>query len=218
MPAEQPPDDQLLSRIAAGDADAFALLFGRRQKDVYRFALHMTASPSVAEDVTQEVFLAVMRDAGRYDPARATVVSWLCGIARNHVLRRLERDRQLEALEDGPPGLERDIVATGHDTLGDLTRAERIEELRQAILTLPVRYREAIVLCDLQELSYADAAAVLGCAIGTVRSRLHRGRTLLATKLATTTSSVESTDGAERVKHTIVSDFRRSIRSARTLA
>ncbi len=69
------------------------------------------------------------------------------------------------------------------DALGDLTRAESIGALREAVLTLPVRYREAVVLCDLQEMTYADAASVLGCAVGTVRSRLHRGRALLAVKL-----------------------------------
>ena len=77
------------------------------------------------------------------------------------------------------------------DALGDLTRAESIEALREAVLTLPVRYREAVVLCDLQEMSYADAASALGCAVGTVRSRLHRGRALLAVKL-TASERVES--------------------------
>ena len=75
------------------------------------------------------------------------------------------------------------------DLLGDLTRAEESRRVREAVLTLPVRYREAVVLCDLQELSYADAAAALGCAVGTVRSRLHRGRALLAAKLTRSSRS-----------------------------
>ena len=74
-------DGELISRVAAGDAEAFAQLFRRRQGQVYRFALHMTASPSIAEDVTQEVFLAVMSDAGRYDGGRASVVAWLFGMS-----------------------------------------------------------------------------------------------------------------------------------------
>jgi RNA polymerase sigma-70 factor (ECF subfamily) len=147
----------------------------------------MTASPSIAEDVTQEVFLAVMSDAGRYDGGRASVVAWLFGIARNHVRRRAERDRPLQPFADGEDpetdGLD-DILVVEADTLGDLTRAESIEALREAVLTLPVKYREAVVLCDLQEMTYADAATAIGCAIGTVRSRLHRGRALLAVKLA----------------------------------
>jgi RNA polymerase sigma-70 factor (ECF subfamily) len=194
MPSDQLQDGELIGRVAAGDAEAFALLFRRRQGQVYRFALHMTASPSIAEDVTQEVFLAVMSDAGRYDAARASVAAWLCGIARNHVRRRVERDRLLQPMGDGDEddGLEEMLTADA-DTLGDLTRAERIGALREAVLTLPVRYREAVVLCDLQEMTYADAANVLGCVVGTVRSRLHRGRALLAVKL-TAGERVQSRD------------------------
>jgi RNA polymerase sigma-70 factor (ECF subfamily) len=173
------PDHQLLQQIAGGDADAFTALFRRRRADIYRFALHMIGSVATAEDVTQEVFLSVMRDAGRYDPARATVPAWLCGIARNHVLRRLERDRFLQPLDSDTASR----AADAPDPLSALAHAERINAVRSAVMSLPVRYREAVVLCDLQELSYADAAAALECAIGTVRSRLHRGRTLLAAKL-----------------------------------
>jgi RNA polymerase sigma-70 factor (ECF subfamily) len=189
MSPDELPDGDLIGRIAAGDAEAFASLFRRRQAQVYRFALHMTASPSIAEDVTQDVFLAVMSDARRYDPGRAAVVAWLCGIARNHVRRRMERDRLLQPLhaDDGRDDEAIDgLIVAEPGVLGDLTKAESIEALRQAVLTLPVRYREAVVLCDLQELSYADASVALGCAVGTVRSRLHRGRALLAAKLAAT--------------------------------
>jgi RNA polymerase sigma-70 factor, ECF subfamily len=90
MLTDSSQDAGLIASIARGDAKAFGVLFERRRAGVYRYALHMTGSPSIAEDVTQEVFLAVMRDAGRYDASRATVSAWLCGIARNHVLRRLD--------------------------------------------------------------------------------------------------------------------------------
>jgi len=187
MPLDDLHDGELIGRVAAGDVEAFAVLFRRRQGQVYRFALHMTASPAVAEDVTQDVFLAVMGDAGRYDATRASVVAWLCGIARNHVRRRAERDRPLQPLGDSQNEADAEadkLFADADDVLGALTRAESIEAVRDAVLTLPIVYREAIVLCDLQEMSYADAAAALGCAVGTVRSRLHRGRALLATKLS----------------------------------
>jgi RNA polymerase sigma-70 factor (ECF subfamily) len=180
------PDAELVRRVAAGDADAFATLFERRQGEVYRFALNMTASRSIADDVTQETFLAVMRDASRYDSARAAVGAWLCGIARNHVRRRLDRDRRLRALaeDEGDETPAASQLAAVDDPLADLTRAERVEAVRGAVLLLPVRYREVVVLCDLEELSYVDAAAALGCALGTVRSRLHRGRALLAERLS----------------------------------
>jgi RNA polymerase sigma-70 factor (ECF subfamily) len=177
------PDEDLMRCIAAGNADAFAELFRRRQGDVYRFALHMSASTAVAEDVTQDVFLHVMHDAAGFDASRGVVRAWLFGITRNMLRQRLERDRLLRPLEDDRGGRGTPVLATDEDTLGDLTRNERIDTLRRAIPSLPVRYREALVLCDLQEMSYGDAAAVLGCAVGTVRSRLHRARALLAAKV-----------------------------------
>jgi RNA polymerase sigma-70 factor, ECF subfamily len=184
MGADLIPDDQLLTRIARGDAEAFSLLFRRRQGEIYRFALHMTGRPAIADDVTQDTFLAVLRDAGRYDASRATVVAWLCGIARHHVLRRFERERSMPTIEMDDESVRGDsMLAADQNALSDLTRAEQVDAVREAVMTLPVRYREAVVLCDLQELSYADAAAALGCALGTVRSRLHRGRALLASKL-----------------------------------
>ena len=175
-------DDDLLERTAAGDAAAFTTLFRRRQADVYRVALLMTGVPAAAEDVTQDVFLAVMRDAGRYEPGRSTVTAWMCGIARNHARRRLEREGRMVPLpEDSDSG--RPGVAAHPDPLGDLANAQQLEALRRAVLSLPIHYREVVVLCDLQELSYVDAAVALDCAVGTVRSRLHRARALLSAKM-----------------------------------
>lgn len=176
-------DEHLIRAIAAGDADAFSALFRRRQGDVYRFALHMSGSTSVAEDVTQDVFLQVMHDARRFDPSRGRVIPWLFGITRNLLLQKMNRDRLLRPLEENDHRRIGLALATNEDTLADLTRNERLEALRRAIPSLPVRYREPVVLCDLQEMSYAAAADILGCAVGTVRSRLHRGRALLAAKM-----------------------------------
>jgi RNA polymerase sigma-70 factor, ECF subfamily len=173
------PDDVLLKQVAAGDRDAMGVLFRRRQQNVFRFALHLTGSPTVADDVTQDVFVAVIRDAARFDAGRSTVAAWLCGIARNYVRRRFAQPEteplDAEGSESAP--------AVTPDPLGDLTQAQELEALRRAVLSLPMRYREAVVLCDLHEMAYADAAAALGCAVGTVRSRLHRGRGLLTAKL-----------------------------------
>ena len=183
------PDDELVRRTAAGDADAFGALYRRKRPDVYRFALHMTADEAVAEDVVQDAFMTVMRDAGRFDSGRGAVTPWLCGIAKNHLRQRLARDRRLEPLaHDEEPVAE----AAEADTLSQLIRSEQVELLRRAVLSLPFRYREVVVLCDLQELSYQDAADALACAVGTVRSRLHRGRALLAVKLA-------AAEAAERI-------------------
>lgn len=179
--ADSLPDEELLKRVADGDAAALTTLFRRRQQGVYRFALHLTGSAAAADDVTQDVFVAVIKDATRFEAGRATVAAWLCGIARNYVRRRLEADRGVAALDD--ESFEAALPAVHPDPLEDLTQAERIESLHRAVLNLPLRYREVIVLCDLQEMPYADAADALGCAIGTVRSRLHRGRALLTAKM-----------------------------------
>ena len=178
------PDEALMASIARGDAHAFAELFRRHRGPVYRFVLHMSASASIADDVTQDVFLQVMQDAARFDAERGSVGPWLFGFARNLLRRRFERETALQPLVVEEAGRDIETIATAEDTLGDLTRAERIEILRRAILTLPLRYREPVVLCDLHEVSYVDAAAAIGCAVGTVRSRLHRGRALLAAKMS----------------------------------
>lgn len=185
-------DEQLIARIAAHDAAALSTLFRRRQTDVYRVAMLMTGSPAAAEDVTQDVFLAVMDDSSRFDPGRAAAIAWLCGIARNHARRRLDRDRRLVPMPDQTEPVMRDAVVDG-DPIHTLSSEEQIAALRRAVLRLPIRYREVVVLCDLQELSYADAAVALECSIGTVRSRLHRGRALLAARMRAAETSPATT-------------------------
>jgi RNA polymerase sigma-70 factor (ECF subfamily) len=172
-----PSDEDLIAAAAKGDREAFAALYRRRRPDVYRFALHMTGEPATAEDVAQEVFLAVIREARRYAPGRSGVVPWLLGIARNHALRRIT-ERRHDPLP--PVGLEPAIAADPADAVA---RGQDVETIRAALAGLPIAYREAIVLCDLQELSYREAADAAACAIGTIRSRLHRGRALLAETL-----------------------------------
>jgi RNA polymerase sigma-70 factor (ECF subfamily) len=104
------------------------------------------------------------------------VGAFLYGIARNLVLRRLDRSMfaEIEVTED---------FAGPEDLLEDLTRRESIERVRQAVLSLPPVFREVVVLCDLQDTSYEDAGLALDCPVGTVRSRLSRGRAMLARKL-----------------------------------
>lgn len=182
-PTAPETDDELLSRIQNGDEQAFMLLYDRRQSALYRFVLHLSGSAVVAEDITQEVFLALLREGCGFDASRGTLSGYLFGIARKLVLRHIEKARPDVALdsdfdEAGVPQLSVD-----DDPTIDLTRREGIEALHRAVQALPRRYREVVVLCDLEEVDYADAAAALGCPIGTVRSRLHRARALLLEKL-----------------------------------
>jgi RNA polymerase sigma-70 factor (ECF subfamily) len=169
-------DQELLLLMLSGDEDAFTTLYRRRQGPVYRFALQMTGSVAIAEDVTQEVFMALLLKTAKYEASRGSLASFLYGIARNLVLRRIEKTAEVEDYA-GP-----------EDLLDDLTRRETVEQVRRAVLSLPAVYREAVVLCDLQDTSYEEAALVLDCPIGTVRSRLSRGRSILAQKLAVRSS------------------------------
>jgi RNA polymerase sigma-70 factor, ECF subfamily len=180
-PAES--DDELLLRIRSGDEQAFLSLYRRCRGVIYGYATHMSGSSAVGEDITQEVFMVLIRDECGYDSERGTLSGYLLGIARNLVLRLLEKSRtdvQLDIEADEPRSME---LAVEPSQLSALTRKEGVKALRHAIQALPARYREVVVLCDLEEMDYLDAAAVLGCPVGTVRSRLHRARALLLERL-----------------------------------
>jgi len=176
-------DDALFARMRNGQEAAFVALYRRRQGAIYRYVLHMSRTPAVAEDIVQEVFLALLREGCGYDPDRGTLSGYLFGIARKLLLRNIERGRVDVPLEADAEDAAMPELAVTDNVLEDLTHREGIEALRRAIGTLPRRYREVVVLCDLEEVDYADAAVVLGCPIGTVRSRLHRARALLLDKL-----------------------------------
>ncbi|HLK33437.1 MAG TPA: sigma-70 family RNA polymerase sigma factor [Terriglobales bacterium] len=179
-------DGDLLQRMLAGDESAFTVLYRRHQDRVYRFAQQMTGSPGLAEEVTQEVFLTLMRAGKSFNSQRASLPSWLYGIARNYIHRCLERERPYVPFatdRDNETPAELPDTCSGEDVLTDFTNRETVEQVRRAILSLPASYRETVVLCELHELSYVEAAESLGCAVGTVRSRLHRARELLAERL-----------------------------------
>src|SRR5436190_22060588 len=116
-------DSELLQRMLAGDEEALALLYQRRQGAIYRFAVQMSGSKVIAEDVTQEVFLFLMREGHLFDPAKGSVSAFLFGVARNYVLRRLRVEQLLSPLDD-------DTDQEGPCLLEHLTRAETVEAVR----------------------------------------------------------------------------------------
>jgi RNA polymerase sigma-70 factor, ECF subfamily len=183
-------DDGLLRRMMAGDEQAFTLLYRRRHPAIYRFALHMSGNTAVAEDVTQEVFMTLIRDATRFDPARGTLGGYLFGVARNLVRRRWEQERNSFPLpSEGEDFSRTGVSGDGRSRNGpgraddEFASLETVGRVRQAVATLPANYREVVVLCEFEEMSYEEAAEALDCPIGTVRSRLHRARALLVEKL-----------------------------------
>ncbi len=172
-------DSNLLKQALAGDEDAFTALYRVRQAAVFRFVLHMSGSVVIAEDVTQETFLELLTLGRKFEPGRGTLRSFLFGIARNLTMRKIGRARE-ETIEE----TEMYEAAERGSLLDDLARRETVEQVRCAVLSLPPVYREAVVLCDLEEASYEEAAVALDCPVGTVRSRLSRARAMLAEKLA----------------------------------
>ena len=157
--------------------------------------------------------MTLIRDAKRFDPARGTLGGFLFGIARNHLRRRWELERNAVSLPETADELDAMLSryslgrsngshhapangngngnGNGHGSgvspfpihRDELVSQENVSRVRHAIATLPENYREVIVLCELDEMSYEDAAAALDCPVGTVRSRLHRARALLLEKL-----------------------------------
>ena len=177
-------DRELLGLMLAGDSTAFAALYDRHQGCIYRFALRMTESDAMAGDVTHDVFIALMRDGRQFDPERGSLAAYLYGIARHRILKVLKKERSFVPFSDGEDesNLDANLIAESNPLL-ELSRIETIEAVRQAVQALPAHYREVVLLCNLDEMNYEQAAGVIGCAVGTVRSRLHRARNLLLEKL-----------------------------------
>ena len=195
-PHAEVSDRDLLRDMIAGDEKALASLYRRWQGRIYRFALQITGNAGYAEEVTQETFVTLIREAQAFDSSCGTPGGFLYGICRNHVRRYFEAESPYlgfpETSSEGGNGFVEPTAPL--DLLEDLAVTQTVEEVRAAVLTLPLKYREAVVLCDLHEMTYAQAAGVLGCALGTLRSRLHRARELLLAKLA----GQKTQAGAER--------------------
>jgi RNA polymerase sigma-70 factor, ECF subfamily len=178
-------DDALLKRSAKGDENAFTVLYRRHQASVYRFALRMTGNSWAAEEIVQDVFMTLVREPKKYDCERGTLGAFLYGVARNRIMKHLERaPRDLSLDEKGEAGQEAHVQL--HEQMTPAHWAElreRRQQVRAAVVQLPPEFREAVVLCELEEMSYEEAANALDCPVGTIRSRLHRGRALLLAKL-----------------------------------
>ena len=171
-------DPELIRRMEQGDEEAFGQVYARHHRPLYGFALHMSGSTATAEEAIQDVFMVLIRQPDKFDSERGTLRSFLYGVTRNVVRRHLERRGPL-----GTSSQEPEPVDDAPTPLAVLARNERVSSIRATVLTLPERYREVVILCDLQECSYQQAARTIGCSEGTVRSRLHRGRGLLRQKL-----------------------------------
>ena len=169
-----------LARLAQGDSGALESLYRRESGPVYRYALALCGNPAWAADATQDAFIALVQRPQGYDAARGALGAYLAGIARNAL-----RTRWREA--DGHSDVDDEAEAWHGNAASPETLLVRVQDgqaLWQALRALPAAFREAIVLVDLQERAYAEAAQIAGVEINTLRTRLHRGRTRLAALLA----------------------------------
>lgn len=181
---------ELLQLALAGDEAAFLVLYNRMKGDIFRYACYMTSSKSAAEEVTQEVFMALLKEGQNYRADRGDIAAFAFGIARNFIRRIERRERVYHRLPD--PAIEtvsKELISEPEVLSSQMIRGEVVERVQAAIASLPDHYRQVVVLCDLCELSYADAACRLECAVGTIRSRLNRAHALLAEKLKPLRSS-----------------------------
>jgi RNA polymerase sigma-70 factor (ECF subfamily) len=184
MTALTAEDAELVTRLHRGDAAAARELYQRHGAALLRFGLAMSNSRQTAEDIVHDTFVEILKHPVRFDPSRGSVLAYLFGIARH----RMSRIARVSMRDSGKPlelsegeVLDRDDFTDAGD---ELDRVRDIERVRAAVFDLPRAHREVVALCDLEELPYATAASILGCPIGTVRSRLSRARALLATRLA----------------------------------
>lgn len=191
MTALTAEDADLVSRLRRGDAAAARELYQRHGSALLRFGLAMSNCRQTAEDIVHDTFVEILKHPIRFDPTRGSVIAYLFGIARHRMSRvaRVElrgtgvRSPEEEAFDPAFSGPDSTLVEDLQDAGEEIDRARDIERVRTAVFDLPRVHREVIVLCDLEELSYATAAEILGCPIGTVRSRLSRARALLASRL-----------------------------------
>lgn len=174
-------DEALLAAFVQGDGDAFAILYKRHSRAVFQFAFYMAGDIHHADELTQQVFVWLIEHPSSFDPSRGTLAAYLGGVARKFLRRQQRYRSRWLPLDDALDALHAISLSHRHALLADA--AIDTVQLRQAIALLPVRCREAVVLCDLQEKQYAEAAIILSCSVAAIRSRLHRGRRLLAKRL-----------------------------------
>lgn len=172
---ENPDDHELVHSAKAGSEDAFSRLIDRYHERIYRVAVRIVNDPVEADEVAQEVFSRAISALGRFD-FRASFYTWLVSIARNaafDALRAMKRRARLKGSDDG---LDQRPADGGSDPVAAAREQERAEKVRKALGRLNERDRTLLVLREYEDLQYEEIAQVMGCAVGTVESGLHRAR------------------------------------------
>jgi RNA polymerase sigma-70 factor (ECF subfamily) len=169
MPEET---DEALLDLAGRDEAAFIKLFERHREVIFRVACRLTNSTAAAEDITQECFLGLLNARGRFDPAKGSLRRYLYGAVRNH-------SRKYFGLREGEIDLDEAEIDEAPEPSQVFLAQEKSQMIQQAISTLPLPQREALILFQYEELPIEEIAAILGIDTGAVKSRLHRARARL---------------------------------------
>ena len=178
-------DQELLAAASRGDHVAFSQIYQRYRNRVYGFAYRMLGTQDVAEDVTHEAFLALIRQPERYQAERGSLLTFLCAVARNHIYQHLRhQERYATEPVETSDEYEEAGVRYSFDPLNDLLERELAAVVEAALARLPVAQREAVTLREYQELSYEEIATVIGADTNVVKARLYRARQALAKRLA----------------------------------
>ncbi len=180
---ERDEDFEEMQRIAEGDAEAFSRLYNLYRDRVFGFAFRMLGSQLIAEDVTQEAFLALIQHPERFRPELGSMITFLCAVARNRILNHFrKRGGEIEEFLDDDLQLIED--ESEPDPLAALLDREMGTKIREAVGLLPALQREVIVLREFQELSYEEISVVVGAEVGVVKARIYRARKSLGKRLA----------------------------------
>ena len=175
-------DELLLEKAGAGESAAFLQIYERHRDPVFRFAYRLSGSMEVAEDITHDCFLGILRQPANFRPGRATLRTYLLGAARNLWLKWLRtEDRETELDDIGEPNFE----ASGRGPLGEILDDELTAAVKQAVSDLPPMQREALVLFEYEGLALNEIADIVGADVGAIKARLHRARQGLRSSLAT---------------------------------
>lgn len=174
-------DELLLARAGGGDQAAFLLLYERHRNAIFRFAYRVSGSVELAEDITHDCFLSLIKRPENFRPERASLRTYLYAAARNlarKYFRASGREAALDDLAEEPTASERE------EPLGQLLAGELAAKVGEAVASLPPLQREALVLFEYEGLPLSEIAAITDSDVGAVKSRLHRARERLRNRLA----------------------------------
>ena len=176
---------ELIEKAIDGDAAAFGKIYFLLRDPIYGFAFRMLGENAAAEDITQETFVFFIENSKKYQAERGSLIAFLCGVARNRIMHHLRKNKdRLDFSREASDDFIEPPDEIGHSPLEVLLEHELEIKVNEGLAKLPPLQREAIILREMQELSYEDIAKITGDDINAVKVRLYRARRNLARRIA----------------------------------